>query len=79
MRRRRKVRKMNNAVSKPMNTDEQLFTVSCVNCNNHIFKFSQNMLEEYGVIFLRCPECGEETEVTYNGLNGIDIKQTKHY
>jgi hypothetical protein len=44
-----------------------------------MFKFSRNLLEENGVVFLKCPECAEETEVTYNGLNGIVIKQTKHY
>jgi hypothetical protein len=72
------VRKMNNTASKRMNDGEQLFAVCCVNCNEHTFKFSQNMLEEYGVVFLKCPKCAEETEVTYNGLNGVDIKQTKH-
>jgi ribosomal protein S27E len=68
----KKVRKMNKA-----GNEEQLFTVCCVNCNNRAFKFSKNLLEEYGVVFLKCPECAEETEVTYNGLNGVDIKQVK--
>ncbi|MDR2782525.1 MAG: hypothetical protein LBB48_01545 [Treponema sp.] len=57
--------------------DEQLFTVCCVNCNKRIFKFSQNFLEEYGIVFLKCPERAEATEVTYDGLNGVTIKQTK--
>jgi hypothetical protein len=71
-------RKMNNATPKSMNNGRQLFTVCCVNCNGHAFKFSKNLLEEYGVVFLKCPECAEETEVAYNGLNGVTIKQTKH-
>jgi hypothetical protein len=81
MRKMRKMRKkmVSNTSSKHMNHDEQLFTVCCVNCNKHIFKFSQNLLEEYGVVFLKCPECAEETEVAYNGLDGVAIKQTKHY
>jgi hypothetical protein len=69
---------MNNTASKRMNDGEQLFAVCCVNCNGHVFKFSKNLLEEYGVVFLNCPECAEETEVTYDGLNGVAIKQTKH-
>jgi hypothetical protein len=71
-------KKMNNASSKRMNHEEQLFTVCCVNCNEHVFKFSKNVLEEYGVVFLKCPECAEETEVTYNGLDGVAIKQAKY-
>jgi hypothetical protein len=62
-----------------MNNDGQLFTVCCVNCNDHVFKFSQNVLEEYGVVFLKCPECEEKTEVTYSGLDGVAIKKAKHY
>jgi hypothetical protein len=73
-----RMKKMNNTSSKPMNNGEQLFTVCCVNCNGHMFKFSKNLLEEYGVLFLKCPECAEETEVTYNGLDGVAIKQAKH-
>jgi hypothetical protein len=75
----KEMRKMNDAEPKPINQDEQLFAVGCANCNEHIFRFSKNLLEEYGVIFLQCPECWEETKVTYNGLNGIDIKKVKHY
>jgi hypothetical protein len=69
---------MNNVGQKHTTNGEQLFTLCCVNCNGHAFKFSKNLLEEYGVLFLQCPECAEETEVTYNGLNGVAIKQTKH-
>jgi hypothetical protein len=55
--------------------NEELFTVCCVNCGVHQFKFSQNLLEEYAVVFLRCPECAKETQVEYNGLNGVTITQ----
>jgi hypothetical protein len=75
----RKMKKMNNAASKRVNNGEQLFTLCCVNCNGHVFSFSRNLLEEYEVVSLKCPECAEETEVTYNGLDGVAIRQVKHY
>jgi len=28
-----------------MKKEEKLFTVSCVNCNNQVFQFSRNLLE----------------------------------
>jgi uncharacterized Zn finger protein len=49
-----------------MDNEEQLFTVCCVNCGVRQFKFSQNLLEEYLEIFLRCSECGETTIVRYS-------------
>jgi transcription elongation factor Elf1 len=78
MRRKRKRRKMNNTAPDRINHEGQLFTVSCVNCNNHVFKFSQNILEEYGVVFLECPECAIETEITWNRLDGVTIQQATY-
>lgn len=60
-----------------MNNEDQLFTVCCVNCGVHQFKFSQNFLEKYMEIFLKCPECAEETAITYSSHNGVAIRQIK--
>jgi hypothetical protein len=73
------MRKMNKAGAKPINQDEQLFAVGCANCNEHIFRFSINLLEEHGPVYLRCPECNEETEVSYNGLDGVSIAKVRHF
>ena len=58
-----------------MENYEELFTVSCVNCNNHIFKFSKNLLESNECVYLKCPKCNEETKVSYLGINGIIIEK----
>jgi len=58
-----------------MVNEEELFAVSCVNCNGHIFKFSKNLLEKSGDVYLKCPECNAETKVSYKGSSGIDIEK----
>ena len=58
-----------------MSNEDMLFSVSCVNCNNHIFKFSKNLLEENGDIYLKCPNCNEETKVTHKSINGVIIEK----
>lgn len=58
-----------------MANEEELFTISCVNCNNQLFNFSKNLLENTGSIYLKCPKCNEETKVTYSGINGIVIEK----
>jgi phage FluMu protein Com len=54
-----------------MAKEDELFVVSCVACNSHIFKFSKNLLEEYLEIFLKCPKCRETTVVRY--IDGLTI------
>jgi hypothetical protein len=56
-----------------MTNQEELFAVSCVNCNNHIFQFSRNLLEKNGPIILICPKCKEDTKVTYDTISGVAI------
>ena len=56
-----------------MTSKEELFTVSCVNCNNQDFQFSMNLLENIRQIILQCPKCKEETKVTYDSISGVSI------
>ena len=58
-----------------MSKEDELFAVSCVACNNHTFKFSQNLLEEYWKILLKCPTCRETTVVSVSSLDGLTISQ----
>jgi ribosomal protein S27E len=58
-----------------MVNEEELFTVSCVNCNNQTFKFSRNLLENTGNLYLKCPKCKEETKITNDGFGGIIIEK----
>jgi uncharacterized C2H2 Zn-finger protein len=58
-----------------MDNEEELFAVSCVHCNNQIFRFSKNLLEKNGSIWLKCPKCNNETKVTYEGINGVLIEK----
>jgi hypothetical protein len=53
--------------------NEALFSVSCVNCNNHIFRFSKNLMETEGQVILLCPNCKEDTKVTYDSISGVAI------
>jgi Zn finger protein HypA/HybF involved in hydrogenase expression len=46
---------------------DELYTVSCVNCNDQIFKFSKKLLENYRDVYLKCPKCKAETQVNYDG------------
>jgi len=52
---------------------EELFTVYCVNCNVQPFKFSKNLLESNGTIYLKCPKCNTETTVKYEGYGTLTI------
>ena len=56
-----------------MENKEELFTVSCVNCNDQIFTFSENLLKNNRDVYLKCPKCNEETKVNYNSVDGITI------
>ena len=56
-----------------MAKEEELFTVSCVNCNNQVFQFSMNLLENIRQIILQCPKCKEDTKVTYDTVSGVAI------
>jgi hypothetical protein len=58
-----------------MDNNEELFVVCCVNCNNQIFKFSKNLLEKNGDVWLKCHKCKGETHVIYNGINGVVIEK----
>jgi len=58
-----------------MTNEDELFAVSCVNCNNQIFKFSKNLLEKNKDIYLKCPQCKAEIKVTYMGSSGINIEK----
>jgi len=58
-----------------MDNDEELFAVSCVNCNGHVFKFSRNLLEKSGDVYLKCPKCNAETKVSYQGISGVNIEK----
>ena len=54
--------------------EDELYTVSCLNCNVQVFKFSKNLLEKSSCVYLKCPKCNEETKIIYNGINGIVIE-----
>ena len=54
---------------------DELYSISCVNCNNQVFKFSRNLLESNGDLWLKCPRCNEETHVIFKGINGIVIEK----
>lgn len=56
-----------------MANEEELFTVCCVNCNDQIFKFSKNLLENNGIVYLKCPKCHSETTVKYEGYGTLTI------
>ena len=58
-----------------MTKEEELFTVSCVNCNNQVFQFSKNLLENIRSIVLQCPKCKEDTQVTYDSISGVAIRK----
>jgi hypothetical protein len=58
-----------------MTKEEELFSVSCVNCNNQVFQFSRNLLENIKSIVLQCPKFKEETQVTYDSISGVAIKK----
>jgi len=58
-----------------MTKEEELFTVSFVNCNNQVFQFSRNLLESIKSIVLQCPKCKEDTQVTYDSISGVAIKK----
>jgi len=52
---------------------DDLFTISCIGCNNQIFQFSQYLLIRNEQIVLQCPKCKEDTKVTYDSISGITI------
>jgi len=54
--------------------EKELFTVSCVHCNDQIFQFSRNLLEDNTHVILHCPKCGESTQVVYDSTDGVTIK-----
>ena len=56
-----------------MANNEELFTVFCVHCNDQVFKFSKNLLDENETVRLICPKCNEETKITFKGTEGIII------
>jgi len=56
-----------------MTDDDDIFKISCVNCNNQIFQFSQYLLIRNGQIILQCPKCKEDTKVTYDSISGVTI------
>ena len=58
-----------------MISEDELFTVYCVNCNNQEFKFSMNLLVKNGIVYLQCPKCKEDTKVTYRGIDGVIIEK----
>ena len=59
-----------------MTDEDELFAVSCVNCNNQVFKFAKNLLERNKDVYLKCPQCNKETKVTFMGSNsGIVIEK----
>jgi predicted Zn-dependent protease len=57
-----------------MDKEKELYTVSCVHCNNQIFQFSRNLLEENRKVILHCPKCGESTLVVYDSADGVSIR-----
>jgi predicted Zn-dependent protease len=57
-----------------MDKEKELYTVSCVHCNNQIFQFSRNLLEENRKVILHCPKCGESTLVVYDSADGVTIR-----
>jgi NAD-dependent SIR2 family protein deacetylase len=57
-----------------MEKEKTLFTVSCVHCNEQIFQFSRNLLEETRKVILHCPKCGESTQVVYDSADGVTIR-----
>jgi predicted Zn-dependent protease len=57
-----------------MEKEKELFTVSCIHCNNQIFQFSGNLLEENRKVILHCPKCGEYTQVVYDSADGVTIR-----
>ena len=46
-----------------MTDTDELYTVSCINCNGHVFKFSKNLLERTNNVYLKCPKCCIETYI----------------
>jgi len=56
-----------------MEKEKTLFAVSCVHCNKQIFQFSKNLLEDNNHVILHCNQCGESTQVDYDGANGVTI------
>jgi len=46
-----------------------------VNCNNQVFQFSKNLLENIRSIVLQCPKCKEDTQVTYDSISGVAIRK----
>jgi len=54
--------------------ERELFAVSCVHCNEQIFQFSKNLLEDNNHVILHCPKCGESTQVDYEGPDGVTIR-----
>ena len=57
-----------------MNNEEELFTVSCIHCNDQEFKFSRNLLgKNNDVVRFVCPKCEGETKITRKDTEGIII------
>jgi NAD-dependent SIR2 family protein deacetylase len=52
---------------------DELFSVSCIYCNEQVFQFSKNMLETERKIVLECPKCGKLTKVYLDSESGVSI------
>jgi len=57
-----------------MEKEKELFTVSCVHCNDQIFQFSRNLLEYNNQVILHCPKCDSSTQVVFNSADGVTIR-----